>query len=63
VADIGYVAVLGTAAILLVSIGGDTLLRRGTFSFFSLGAFCRCWKYRKALQDAANVADETGKHS
>lgn len=61
VADIGYVAVLGTVGILLVSIGGDSLLRRGTFAFFSLGAFCRCWKYRKALRESIGVPVENGR--
>ncbi len=55
VEDIGYVAVLGTIAILIVSIGGDTLLRRGSFTFFSLGAFCRCYKFRSLMPGRAQT--------
>ena len=61
--DIGYVGILGTVAILLVSFGGDTLLKRGTFTFFSLGAFCRCWKYRKAMRERVGGSAEVGKQT
>lgn len=61
--DMGYVAILGTLSILLVSVGGDTLLRRGTFAYFSMGAFCRCHKLRSAwLRSAeAQTAAEGGR--
>lgn len=40
--DIGYLAVLGTTAVFLISLGGDALLVRASFAIFALGAFARC---------------------
>jgi O-antigen ligase len=44
--DIGFVAVLLTVAILLLSLGGDSLLKRGSYTLFGLGAYSRCARLR-----------------
>jgi len=44
--DIGFVGLLGTLAVMVVSLGGDTLLKRGTFMLLGLAAFSRCARLR-----------------
>ncbi len=51
--DIGFVAVLGTLAVLVVSLGGDTLLKRGTFMLLGLGAFARIRRFRDEIAGRA----------
>ena len=50
--NIGFVALLSIASILLVSLGGDTLLKRGSFSLFSLAAYSRCQRLRLRLSES-----------
>jgi O-antigen ligase len=45
--DIGFVSVLGAIAVALVSLGGDALLTRASFTVFSFGAFARCDRLRR----------------
>ena len=47
--DIGFIAFLGVASVLIVSLGGDTLLKRGTFTYMSLGAYARCAALRRTI--------------
>jgi hypothetical protein len=45
--NIGFVAVLLTVAIMLLSLGGDSLLKRGSYTLFGLGAYSRCFRIRQ----------------
>ncbi len=47
--DIGFIAFLGVASVLIVSLGGDTLLKRGTFTYMSFGAYARCAALRRTI--------------
>lgn len=51
--DVGYIAFLGVTALMLVSLGGDTLLKRGIFTYFSFGAYARCAAIRKMTWERA----------
>ncbi len=47
--NLGYVGVLGTVAVLLISLGGDALLVRASFCFFS---FAAAWRMRRRFPPA-----------
>ncbi len=50
--NIGHAALLSIASILVVSLGGDTLLKRGSFTLFSLAAYSRCQGLRLRLSES-----------
>lgn len=53
--DIGFVAFLGVLAVMLVSLGGDTLLKRGIFTYMSFGAYARCAAIRRTIWERAGA--------
>lgn len=58
--DIGFVAVLGTLAIMVVSLGGDSLLKRGTFLLMGMGAYGRIVRFRNEIAERAKTGDGRG---